>query len=182
MRVFLDTEFTNLMAPRLLSVGLVADTETACELYVEIDLASEEGRRRSRASTEFVHETVLTQWGRVAGAEVSEYELGRRAGLWLLALTEQGPVEVVYDYKTDADLLEAALKVSGLLEALAPHVTWSIVSYLSGEPDFERAQEASWAHTYSVNRLDRHHALADARALRAGFVAVHGTDKADATR
>ena len=176
MRVFLDTEFTNFMSPRLLSLGLVADSLEPRELYAEIDLQTEEGRRRLKASTEFVHGTVLTQWGRVANAECSEYELGARAGRWLLCLVAEHAqrIEIVYDYSVDAGLLESALQVSGFLERLKPLLQWTIVSYLNGHEDVEAAKQASWRHSRDVDRLKEHHALADARALRAGFIAMNG--------
>ena len=55
---------------------------------------------------------VLDQWGRVPGAAGTEWELGRRAGQWLLELARQsgGRIEVAFDYSTDFELLEYAVR------------------------------------------------------------------------
>ena len=48
------------------------------------------------------------------------------------------------------------------------------VGYLLDDPLGEEAAVASWSATDKLRGLQRHHALADAWALKARFEAVHG--------
>lgn len=48
--IFLDTEFTSLLHPELLSLGLV--TLDGRELYAELDLRTDIGNTRDNASSE----------------------------------------------------------------------------------------------------------------------------------
>lgn len=57
MIVFLDTEFASLDKPELRSLGLV--TLDGREHYVELDLETDTGRARRRASSDFVIYGVL---------------------------------------------------------------------------------------------------------------------------
>lgn len=50
--VFLDTEFTDLLHPALLSIGLV--TLDGREFYAEFDLTTDAGKARVMASSDFV--------------------------------------------------------------------------------------------------------------------------------
>ena len=106
MFVFLDTEFTDLLSPELLSLGLV--TLDGREHYGELDLSTETGQARVKASSDFVrHGGVLALWGRVPGAAGTQWEMGRRAGEWLLGLAEESNtrIEVAFDYSVDYELL-----------------------------------------------------------------------------
>lgn len=83
MLVFLGAEFTDLLNPELLSLGLV--TLDGREHYCELDLATETGQARVKASSDFVrYGGVLDMWGLVPGAAGTQWEIGRRAGVWLL--------------------------------------------------------------------------------------------------
>jgi len=178
MLVFLDTEFTDFQQPELLSIGIV--TESGEELYIELDLQSELGKRRSASSNEFVSARVLNQWHRFSGATCkSDEEMGGRAADWLLELARRigGGIDVIYYDKTDADLLELALKAAGVWPASHPLLHFAIVSYLRGNQVVEAAMAASWANSGTLDGLKRHHALADARALRAGFHAMHSASE-----
>ena len=67
MIVFLDTEFTDLLRPELLSMGLVS--LDGREHYVELNLSSDVGIARRRGASNFVlFEGVLDQWDKVANA------------------------------------------------------------------------------------------------------------------
>lgn len=138
MIVFLDTEFTDLLRPQLLSLGLVS--MDGRELYAELDLATETGKARVKSSTDFVrYGDVLTQWGLVSGATGTEWEMGRRAGEWLLGLAahDTSKVEVAFDSSTDYELLEAAIRESGLWdqvrEVVLPVNVNSITGTITGE-------------------------------------------------
>lgn len=92
MIVFLDTEFTSLEKPELLSLGLV--TLDGREHYVELDLETDTGRARRRASSDFVIYGVLDFWGLVPGAKATPWEMGRRTGEWLLGLAQETGIRV----------------------------------------------------------------------------------------
>ena len=74
--VYLDTEFTDLLYPELLSVGLV--THDAAEHYVELDMSSANGVALQHKASTMVVENVLSQWGRVSGASCTREEMGKR--------------------------------------------------------------------------------------------------------
>ena len=58
---FLDTEFSDLLNPKLLSLGLVT-LDGLNEHYVELDLGSDAGKARVKASGDFVRSGVLDMW------------------------------------------------------------------------------------------------------------------------
>lgn len=168
--MFLDCEFVSFESPRLLSVGLVASD--ARELYVELsDSALLEG------ASEFVHDTVVPQFGLVPIAVGTQSDLGRLVGEWLTGLGD-GPIDVHYDYHSDFDLLQTALESAGLWSRLKDSLTPTHIGYLAGQPDVERAMETSWAASFAADGVQRHHALADARALLAGYQVMHGAGQA----
>ena len=180
---FLDTEFTDLATPELLSLGLV--TLDGREHYVELDLSKEVGQARMRASSDFVrYGGVLDMWGLVPGAAATELEMGRRTAEWLLGLAfESGcRVEVAFDYSTDFELLEYAIRDSGLWDRVREVVTPVDVGAITGSSEGELAAEGCFREL--ANRgLRRHHALADAIALKEAYVAVKAvaTQMANAT-
>jgi hypothetical protein len=170
--VFLDTEFTDLLQPELLSLGLVA--LDGREHYVELDLEGEVGRARRQASSDFVRfDGVLDLWGLVPGATATSSELGRRTGEWLLAIAAKSAsrVEVAFDYSTDYELMEDAIRDAGLWERVREVVTPIDVGPLTGSPEGELAAEECFRELRRRG-LARHHALADACALRAAYIAV----------
>ncbi|MCA6218929.1 DUF2384 domain-containing protein [Ideonella sp. B7] len=171
---FLDTEFTSLVTPELLSLGLV--TLDGCEHYVELDLSTEVGQARKRASSDFVrYDGVLDLWGLVPGAPCDYPEMGRRTAEWLLGLAAQSgtPVQVAFDYWADFELMERAIHdlSLGLWERVRAVVTPVDVGALTGSPEGEIAAEECF-HELRRLGLARHHALADANALRAAYIAV----------
>ncbi|MDI4635946.1 hypothetical protein J7U46_23030 [Pelomonas sp. V22] len=173
MIAFLDTEFTNFARPELLSLGLV--TIDGCEHYVELDLSTEAGQTRRKAASDFVHDEVFDQWGRIPGAKATEWEMGRRTGEWLLQLAEQSGtrVEVAFDYQTDFELLSDSIRESGLeLWNRVREVVMPVnVGPLTGSPEGELAAEQCFREL-SRRGLRRHHALTDAGALRSSYIAV----------
>lgn len=172
MLAFLDTEFTDLLEPELLSVGLVS--VDGREHYVELDLATETGQARAKASSDFVrYGGVLDMWGRVPGAAGTEWEMGRRTGDWLLGLAVASGtrVEVCFDYWTDWELTEYAIRDAGLWDRVREVVLPTNVNALTGTIDGELAAEECF-RGLAKRGLQRHHALADALALRAAYVAV----------
>ena len=170
--VFLDCEFTQFIHVELLSLGMVTLADEARELYVELDLSTDIGKARRASSSDFVkYEGVLDQWGVVPGATATDWEMGRRAGEWLLALAaESGSrVEVAYDYGMDWELLEYAVRDSGLWDRVR-EVVWPVdVGALTGTVHGELAAEECY-RGLKRRGLGRHHALADAHALRAAYI------------
>ena len=167
--IFIDCEFTSIETPQLLSIGLVA--EDGRELYVE--LAGES--HLMRAST-FVLDTVVPQFGLRPRAVATKEELGQLVGAWLLDFRHSS-IDVAYDYHTDFDLLAQVLQGAGLWERLKDVLRPTHIGYLIGQMEVEAAMQRSWADSFARLGIDRHHALADARALRCGFLAMHGGEE-----
>ena len=159
MIVFLDTEFTDFVRPDLISIGLVA--EDLREFYAErIDY------RKDDCSV-FVRETVLPLLGGVPDAACNQSELTQRLRDWFEQLPE--PATIIYDFESDCRLLAEA--VLGRTENNPPanfgeplHLENSSITH----PVFERAQNLTYTQDWPP-----HHALADARALMAGYRAWH---------
>jgi hypothetical protein len=175
MIVFLDTEFTDLVDPKLLSLGLI--TIDGREHYVELDLMTDVGRARRSASSDFVrYGGVLEMWGAIYGADSTELEMGRRTGEWLLELAAEAGtrVEVAFDYDVDYKLMECAIRGAGLWDQVHEAVLPLNVGALTGSPEGEIAAEKCFREI-SRRGIRRHHALADAIALRAAYVAANGT-------
>lgn len=142
MIVFLDTEFTDLLHPELLSIGLVSLDGN--ELYVELDLTTDAGRARRRASSDFVrYGGVLDLWNLVPGATVNEREMGLRSAEWLLQLFDRAVtrIEVAHDYPIDFELLEYAIRDAGLWEKVRDAVLPVNIGALTGTVRGELAAE-----------------------------------------
>jgi uncharacterized protein (DUF2384 family) len=172
--VFLDTEFTDLLHPELLSLGIV--TLDGSEHYVELDMSSEVGRARRKVCSDFVKFAgVLDQFGYAPHAVGTAWEIGRWTGAWLLRLADESGtrVEVAFDYATDYELMEHGIRHSGLWDRVREAVLPTNVNALTGTIDGEMAAEECY-QALSRRGLQRHHALADALALRAAYVAVKG--------
>lgn len=162
--VFLDTEFTDLVAePKLISVGLVH--EDGREFYGELAM-----RCWAAEASPFVRANVvplldLYRHGR-EGEERSN--LAGRLAKWLKAF---GPVRIV----SDAPEYDGGLLVDLFHETLTPWPdnvggqVWQISALLGSgrqQAAFNEAQE-----DYFRGR-ERHHALVDAQALRQAWKAA----------
>lgn len=155
MLIFLDTEFTKFKDPELISIALVA--EGGSEFYAERSDYPEE------SCNEFVRATVLPLLGRVPGCTCSSPELTERLRAWFGQLPEAATV--VYDYEDDWRLLAKAVlgrPVQSLPQKLADKLL--VGGHVIRDPVFEQAFEKAFTPA-----LPRHHALADARALMAGY-------------
>jgi len=168
MNIFIDTEFTDLLAPELLSLGMV--TDHGAEFYAELDLKSDVGKARFASSSDFVREVVFDMWGRIDGAACGHQELASRAARWLTqcAAKAGGPIAVAFDYGADWSLLQAALAEVGAWQQLAPVIRGANVSSLTETIEGEIGAEAALGEIAHRGLL-RHHALADARALRGAY-------------
>jgi 3' exoribonuclease, RNase T-like len=166
--VFLDTEFTDFVKPDLISIALV--TEHGREFYAE------RTDYRHDDCNDFVRETVLPLLGRVHGAACSLSKLTKRLHGWFDSLPE--PATIVYDFETDWRLLANAML--GRADRNPPanfgeplHLGSTSITH----PVFARALN----HTYTQD-WPPHHALADARALRAGYRAWYADRDKDSLR
>jgi len=83
-------------------------------------------------------------------------------------------VDILYDFHSDMDLLEESLRAAAMWTQIKPALVPTHIGYLIGEPEITTAMEASWKASFAADDIARHHALADARALRAGYLAMHG--------
>ncbi|MFZ2220860.1 MAG: hypothetical protein WAV85_19560 [Rhodoferax sp.] len=159
MLVFLDTEFTKFSYPDLISLALVA--EDGREFYAErTDYWQNE-------CSAFVQETVLPLLGRVPGAACTSKELTDRVRAWFAALPESATI--IFDYETDWHLLAVAML--GRPQKNPPEnfaTPLYLDSYIITHPVFVKAQNSSYTQDWPP-----HHALADARALMAGYRAWH---------
>ncbi|WP_250522823.1 MULTISPECIES: 3'-5' exoribonuclease [unclassified Caballeronia] len=142
MRVFIDTEFTNLQDRELISIALVAENGT--EFYGESSDFD-----RSRCSG-FVQEVVLPQLGMPAARSMPYLELRREVQEWLRRFPRRDNPVICYDYDGDLKLLEVLIG-GGLPPGWRHESIWSkIDSFRQGE--------------FFAEHGHRHHALWDARA------------------
>ena len=166
MLIFLDTEFTDLSRPELLSLGMV--TIDGHEHYVELDLADPANAHVLKGSSDFVQDNdVLSQWGKVPGAECSRQQMGLRTARWLLHQTTRfgQPAHIAFDFAADYQLFEQLLRDSGQWNAVRRWVSPLDVGELVSR--FDAILGSSVGYQLASKRgLERHHALADAHALR----------------
>ena len=170
---FLDTEFTDLVIrPRLLSVGVVAESANRREFYAEVTDPD-----RVRATSWFGQSAVIPQFGRISGAACSYAELGGRLSSFLgdlvAGLQAGGVIELAFGYHLDWELVDLAIKDSGVpgWESIRRHIRPVNVYEITGFDAGKLAGEAYFkAHANAP--ISRHHALCDARALRVAFEAA----------
>ena len=143
MRLFLDTEFTDLRVPELLSLGIVS--EAADELYVELPF-------NRAVCSPFVVTTVLPLLANEPRARECVADDLRG---WLARF--ERPV-VVYDSPTDWALF------LGLFANVQVPVDGLLVEY--DQWDWQRFEKNIDAYFKSHQTARRHHALDDAKALR----------------
>lgn len=166
MLIFIDTEFVKAEGgPHFISAGLL--TDDGRELYSERSAGEAEALLQQHPNA-FVRDHVLPQLGRIQG--VPWAELPDRLSEWLVGL-EVEKVDVIYDFSADFLLVEQLL--AGLEVAPAVRVEPAHVGYLLSDEDGNAAAAACWHAVESVRGIARHHALADAYALRARFETVH---------
>lgn len=170
--VYLDTEFTHLLEPELLSLGLVG--ASGDEHYVELDLDDPGSAATLRRASDFVrHCGVLEQWGRVPGSAATREQMGLRTARWLLEQAARlgQPAQVAFDCVMDYELLEYLLRDAGQWDAVRDVVRPLNVGELASTFDGVLGAEAAY-EALKRRGLDRHHALADAHALRAACIAT----------
>ncbi len=154
MILFLDTEFTDFQQPDLISIGLVSECGSH-EFYAErndFDLAR---------CSDFVQSTVLPKLGQ-GSSSVDRSDLAIALRAWLEnvhSFDSQSPVLVLYDFDTDFELFRQAL-----LDQIPP--------WIGGANVAEEVNSITWARVGLMESPDAHHALHDARELRADWLAA----------
>lgn len=169
LRLYIDTEFTSLAHPEGLAIGIV--TDDGREFYSEADLRTRLGGQLLKRCGSFVLDEAVSQFRLRPQAIAEPASIGTRLADWLIKL-KVPEFEVVYDYSTDYELFERWLQSAPAAHKV-PTLVPAHVGYLLDRADALSAQEASWSASEVTDGLRRHHALADARALRAAFRAVH---------
>lgn len=143
LNVFIDTEFTDLLNPQLISLALVA--ESGEEFYAELPYDI-------RACSVFVRQVVLPLLDHDPVARMTEGELLRRLNDWLrLVKPRNDDVVICFDAAIDWALLNGAL--NGQLP------TWCVPRLVD-----DRISELLRHDYHTKNGLPEHHALNDAKA------------------
>ena len=148
MLLFIDTEFTDLLNPVLISVGIVA--QGGAEFYGEIPVVEDE-------CTAFVRKTVLPLLGKEPNAACTKFELRSRILTWMETIrpTEQ-EIVICADNQIDIDLLCDAL------DFRPPG--WMAFRLIGQDVD-----QSLVNRFFAEEELPRHHALYDARANRYAY-------------
>jgi hypothetical protein len=148
LKIFIDTEFTDFVDPKLISIGLAA--ESGENFYAEVPFPM-------RDCSEFVREIVVPMLGNMPHAECSMDELYSRIITWLkLVRSGSEDIDICFDYWTDWDLFR---------QALGNNVPQWCKSRLVAD----RINEILRCDYHEKNRLPEHHALHDAQANRYAF-------------
>lgn len=164
--IFVDTEFISHSFPffqdaELLSAGIV--TAKGRELYLEVHDTAVHAR-----ATDFVREQVLPQFGMWSGAVVVGdcVAAGHRFADFLAQ--EQGTLHLCSDFAGDLHLLVDAIKRAGRSDGLFDRMRCSVLHSLDTE-----SLEPLWIEEFTRQEtstgLLRHHALLDARVLKAVY-------------
>jgi hypothetical protein len=170
MLCFVSGKVTRVEPPELLSLALVA--LDGREHYVELGLTTEWAMGRIAHCSDFVRTTVLGQWGRAGTVCATEQEAGPRTAQWLLGLGS-ARIEIAFAFQEDYALLQRLLREPGQGDRVTELAPVDIAAMsLSAEGSY-RAEACYEA--LATRGLGRHHALADALALRAAYLGVSDT-------
>jgi hypothetical protein len=197
MLVFLDTEFTNFHQPQLLSIGMVSLAGEEC--YAELDIESMEGCLALVGASEFVRgPDVLGQWKRIPDATMSAWSMGERVGLWLLDQADRHEaaitngcdgsadtthkLEVCADFAGDFELLERLLRHASIWDRVRHRIRFHDIARLLNRALPDIAAQDCFKQLSAQRGIGQHHALADALAMRAGFLAVRDLEARKARR
>lgn len=153
MLLFLDTEFTDIEQPELISLGLVSDCGRH-EFYAEL---SDFDRR---ACTAFVCREVLPKLGRIPAARADRVTVAEAFTSWLAQLPGDA-VEIGFDFEGDWELIQPLIG-EAVLSRCAPRSVWRFIMTDYLPPRLHTAAPAN-----------AHHALWDAYVLRLNWLAAN---------
>lgn len=146
--VFLDTEFTNLQNPQLISIGLAAESGEG--LYLEVPFSYP-------TTSKFVRDTVIPLLDHSPESFCSHPHLAGRLIEWLDRLRDPDvTVLLAYDHDYDWRLFLSAI-ANRQQVSMRNTLIWNNLDDLTVKRYYDDTGEAP------------HHALHDARANRAGY-------------
>lgn len=154
MLIFMDAEFTDFIDCQLISLALVSE-DGQRSLYLEV-----QDFDRSSCGA-FVQSAVWSQLGLIPGAIIKKTEVQNRLRDWFTTLPES--VTIASDSQHDRDLLGDALDGEWPVNLTG----WFDLCPMLESKDFNQA--VAQYHTAS---RPWHHALFDAEANRAGWLAL----------
>jgi len=152
IRLFVDTEFTDMLDCELLSIGIVS--EDGREFYMErndVDL----GR-----CSDFSRVAVVPQLGQVGARAGSETEVAAALMAWLEQFRQAAPVVISVDHPVDWELVSYLVRDADSL--LVP-------SWIKGQSIGPAIVPADIEVYWKLHGRMSHHALHDARANRYAF-------------
>ncbi len=159
MRIFFDTEFTGLSSePRLLSIGLVADSGE--ELYIEFTNGWSEDN-----CSYWVMNNIVPLLGN--GERLTQRDAVKRIIAWLSSFDI--PPTLLGETTWDTILLTELMKEY----ATTPDRFRVEVLEYSGKDQANSFEEEKRSY-FESHKLTPHHALADAHAFRAAWHSVFG--------
>lgn len=148
MNVFLDTEFSDLLDPQLISLGMAS--EYGEEFYAEVPYPD-------KACSAFVREAVLPLLGKIPHSFFTKDQLYFEVIKWLEIVRRDGEdVFICVDYQTDWDLF------CDVLDYRVP--PWCHVKMVRKD-----INELMLYHFFKSSGLPEHHALYDAQANRYAY-------------
>ena len=163
--IFVDTEFTSFGRMELVSLGAV--TVDGREFYAET--SDHDAGDRS----DFVQKTVVPLL-RGGAWSMPRDVLGARFAAWVASLG--APCRIVCDYSGDWALASALLSGRWPEGLAASQLTWTYGLANGGTPEHQAAKRRAWeAAQAHFAREPQHHALHDARAMRAAWIAERAT-------
>ena len=117
-------------------------------------------------------------WGIVPDASATEWGIGRRTADWLITLARESgePVSIAFDYSVDYALLEGVIRDCGAWEEVRQIVRPLNVALRTGTRPGVLAAEDCY-RALAACGLRRHHALADALALRAAYLGTAALER-----
>lgn len=180
MRIFLDTEFTDFLDPRLISLGLVTE-DGLYEFYGEVLIHDWMGHE-----SDFVRAVVVPL---LNGPATSIEELRTKVIAWFSSLP-YAETQAIIDTQTDWALLaEECLEGYGPAKLVTTptfiHVELAVEAQVHASKfgmssqekvrrnfDADRTYHQEQTRYFSDTKQKQHHALTDARAMRHGFLAA----------
>jgi len=176
---FLGCAYTNLAKPELFSLSLVSLEGN--EHYVETQFGARCAEGQLERASEFERDHVFDQWG-LPEFERSGAFKGRHGVSTLKWLTGLVPksrrlrVQVAFDHPLRYRLFRRALQLAGHRNRDDIEIVPLDLSSLAQSCEGELAAERCY-HLLVDRRIRRHHALADALALRAAYLSITRTSE-----
>jgi hypothetical protein len=146
-KIFIDTEFTDFVNPKLISIGMVSvGAEKIQEFYYEVPYPLDE-------CNDFVIKTVIPLLGKDPNKICSIEELNHNILTWLISIStdelQDQNIQICFDYHTDWDLFKQALN-------------FQIPDWITSRLICHNIIESRRIEYFNASGLPQHHALWDA--------------------